>query len=109
MHVVIELKRDANPQIILNQLFSYTQMQETVGVIMLALERRPAQGHEPPKGALEHYIEFQAEIIRRRTEFDLRKARERPISWRALKLRWISSMKSSVFSQLQDHPEGPPS
>lgn len=85
MHVVIELKRDANPQIILNQLFSYTQMQETVGVIMLALNDGQPKVMNL-KEILEHYIEFQAEIIRRRTEFDLRKARERAHILEGLKI-----------------------
>jgi DNA gyrase subunit A len=85
MHMVIELKRDANPQIILNQLFSYTQMQETVGVIMLALSDGQPKVMNL-KEILEHYIEFQAQIIRRRTEFDLRKARERAHILEGLKI-----------------------
>jgi DNA gyrase subunit A len=76
MHVVIDLKRDANPQVVLNQLFSFTQMQSTFGVIMLAVVNG-----EPKvltlKEILEHYIKFQEEIIIRRTRFDLNKARER--------------------------------
>ena len=76
MRIVIELRRDANAQIILNQLYKYSQLQETVGVIMLAV----VDG-EPKimnlKEVLNHYIKFQITIIKRRTEFDLRKARER--------------------------------
>jgi DNA gyrase subunit A len=76
MRIVIELKKDAIPQIVQNQLFSFTQLQETVGVIMLALV-----GKEPKvltlKQMLEEYLKFQEEIIRRRTEFDLKKLRER--------------------------------
>ena len=76
MKIVIELKRDANAQIVLNQLYSYTQLQDTVGVIMLALVNR-----EPKtltlRQMLEEYIKFQEEIITRRTIFDLRKAKER--------------------------------
>ena len=76
MHIVIELKRDANPQVILNQLYSFTQLQDTVGVIQLALVNG-----EPKvltlKQMLEEYIKFQITIITRRTEFDLRKAKER--------------------------------
>jgi DNA gyrase subunit A len=76
MRIVIELKKDAIPQIVQNQLFSFTQLQETVGVIMLALV-----GKEPKvltlKQMLEEYLKFQEEVIRRRTEFDLRKLRER--------------------------------
>ena len=76
MHFVIELKRDANPQVVLNQLYSFTQMQDTVGVIMLAL----VDGQPKVltlKECLEHYIKFQSQVIRRRCEFDLKKARER--------------------------------
>ncbi len=84
MRVVIELKRDANPQVVLNQLYSYTQMQTTFGVIMLALV-----GGVPRvlnlKQMLEEYIKFQCEVITRRTMFDLRKAKERAHIWEALK------------------------
>ena len=76
MRVVVELKKDANPQVVLNQLYSYTQLQSTVGVIMLALD-----GGVPKvmnlKTMLEKYIQFQDEVIRRRTQFDLNKAEER--------------------------------
>ena len=76
MRVVVELKRDANPQVVLNQLYTYTQLQDTVGVIMIALD-----GGQPKvmtlKTMLEKYIEFQSEVVRRRTMFDLRKAEER--------------------------------
>ena len=76
MRVVVELKKDANPQVVLNQLYRYTQLQDTVGVILLALD------HGVPKimtlkTMLERYVEFQDEVIRRRTAFDLKKARER--------------------------------
>lgn len=76
MKIVIELKRDANAQIVLNQLYSFTQLQDTVGVTMLALVKG-----EPKtlslKQMLEEYIKFQEEIIIRRTIFDLKKAKER--------------------------------
>ena len=85
MRIVIDLKRDANAQVVLNQLFSYTQLQETVGVIMLALvDGQPKV--MTLKEILEHYIDFQAEIIRRRTEFDLRKAKEREHILEGLKI-----------------------
>lgn len=76
MRVVVELKKDANPQVVLNQLYRYTQLQDTVGVIMLALD------HGVPKvmtlkDMLEKYIAFQGEVIRRRTQFDLKKAEDR--------------------------------
>ena len=76
MYISVELKRDANPQVVLNQLFSYTQLQSTFGVIMLAIV-----GGEPKiltlKEMLTQYIDFQAEVIERRTRFDLQKAQER--------------------------------
>ena len=76
MHIQIDLKRDASPQIVLNQLYSYSQMQTTFGVIMLAIV-----GGEPKiltlKDALRLYIDFQVEVVTRRTRFDLRKAEER--------------------------------
>ena len=76
MRMVIELKMTANPQVVLNQLYSFTSMQETVGVISLALvDGKPKV--MSLKEMLEHYVDFQCDVIRRRTEFDLRKARER--------------------------------
>ncbi|MBR3289446.1 MAG: DNA gyrase subunit A, partial [Clostridia bacterium] len=84
MRVVIELKKDANPQVVLNKLFSYTQMQTTFGVILLALVNG-----EPKiltlKQMLEEYIKFQCEVITRRTRFDLNKALEKAHIWEALK------------------------
>ena len=76
MHIVIDVKRDASPQIVLNQLYSFTQMQSTFGVIMLAI----VDG-EPKtltlKEILEEYLRFQEEVVTRRTEFELKKAKER--------------------------------
>ena len=76
MRIVVELKKDAIPQLVLNKLFSYTQLQDTVGVIMLALVNG-----EPKvltvRQTLDEYLKFQEEVIRKRTEYDLRKARER--------------------------------
>lgn len=76
VRIVIELKKDANENVVLNRLFSYTQLQDSVGVIMLALV------HGEPKvlnlkQMLEQYIAFQDEVIRRRTTFDLNKAQAR--------------------------------
>jgi DNA gyrase subunit A len=85
MRMVIELKRDANAQVVLNQLYRYSQMQETVGVIMLAL----ADGQPKVmtlKQILEHYIDFQCDVIRRRTLFDLKKAEERAHILRGLNI-----------------------
>ena len=76
MRIVIELKKDAIPQVVLNKLFSYTQLQDTVGVIMLALVNGVPKTLTL-KQCLEQYIDFQVEIIERRTRFDLKKARER--------------------------------
>ena len=76
MRIVIKLKKDANPQVVLNKLFSYTQLQDTVGVIMLALVNGIPKVLTL-KECLEQYIDFQVEVIRRRTQFDLKKAKER--------------------------------
>ena len=76
MRIVIELKKDANPQIVLNKLFSYTQLQDTVGVIMLALVNGVPKVLSL-KEILEEYLKFQIEVITRRTQYDLKKARER--------------------------------
>ena len=76
MLISIELKRDANPQVVLNQLFSYTQLQDTFGAIMIALVNgEPKQ--LTLKEVLGHYIKFQEEVIIRRTRYDLKKAMDR--------------------------------
>lgn len=76
MRIVYELKRDVNAQVVLNKLYSFTQLQDTVGVIMIALVNG-----EPKQltllEILDNYITFQKQIITRRTAFDLKKARER--------------------------------
>lgn len=76
MRIVIELKKDAIPQIVLNKLFALTKLQDTVGIIMIALVNG-----EPKvltlKEMLNHYLEFQVDVIQRRTRFDLKKALER--------------------------------
>ena len=76
MRIVIELKKDANPDLVLNKLFSYTQLQDTVGVIMLALVNGVPK-ILTLKEMLEQYIDFQVDVIERRTRFDLKKAKER--------------------------------
>ena len=76
MKIVIEIKKDANPQVVLNQLYRYTQLQDTVGVIMLALDDGVPKIMSL-KTVMERYIDFQMEVIRRRTAFDLKKAQER--------------------------------
>ena len=96
MHMVVDLKRDANPQVVLNQLYTFTQMQTTFGVIMLALVNG-----EPRvltlKEVLRNYIDFQCEVVVRRTRYDLRKAQERAHILEGLLIAWILSMKSSRF------------
>ena len=78
MRIVIELKRDANPQVVLNRLFAQTQLQTTFAINMLALVENQRQ---PKILSLRHiideYLKFQEEIIVRRTRFDLKKAQER--------------------------------
>ena len=78
MRIVIELKRDANPQVVLNRLFSQTQLQTTFAINMLALVQNQSQ---PKILSLRHiideYLDFQQEIIVRRTRYDLKKAQER--------------------------------
>lgn len=85
MHIEIDIKRDASPQIVLNQLFSYTQLQSTFGAIMLAI----VDG-EPKiltlKEMLECYIEFQQDVIARRTAFNLKKAQDRAHILEGLKI-----------------------
>lgn len=76
MRIVIELKRDANVQVILNQLYRYSQLQETIGVILLALVDGQPQ-IMTLKEILDNYIDFQVDVIRRRTAFDLKKAQAR--------------------------------
>ena len=85
MRVVIELKRDANAQLVLNQLYSYSQLQETVGVIMLALKDGVPKVMTL-KEILQSYIQFQEQVIVRRTQFDLRKAKEREHILEGLKM-----------------------
>ena len=85
VRIVIELKRDANAQVVLNQLYKYTQMQDTFGVIMLALV------HGEPKiltlrECLDNYIEHRKVVILRRTKFDLEKAEARAHILEGLKI-----------------------
>ena len=78
MRMVIELKKDANPQVVLNNLFKQTELQSSFGIIMLAL----VDDQKQPKilslrQIIDEYLAFQMEVLTRRTEYDLRKARER--------------------------------
>ncbi|WP_017210019.1 DNA gyrase subunit A [Clostridium beijerinckii] len=85
MRIVIELKRDANPSVVLNLLYKHTKLQDTFGIIMLALVN-----NEPKvlnlKQILENYVEFQKEVITRRTIFDLNKAEARAHILEGLKI-----------------------
>ena len=78
MRIVIELKKDSNPQVVLNNLFKQTELQSSFGIILLAL----VDDQKQPKilslrQIIDEYLSFQMEVLTRRTEFDLRKARER--------------------------------
>ena len=85
MRIVIDLKRDANAQVVLNRLFTYSQLQDTVGVIMLAID-----GKQPKVMTLQEilrsYLDFQFSVITRRTNYELKKAREREHILEGLKL-----------------------
>ena len=85
MRIVIELKRDANAQVVLNQLYTYTQLQDTCGVIMLALVNGVPKILSL-KEVLQNYIDFQREVIIRRTKFELGKLREREHILEGLKI-----------------------
>ncbi|HZF68801.1 MAG TPA: DNA gyrase subunit A, partial [Gemmatirosa sp.] len=91
MRIVIELKRDAIPRVVLNQLYKHSTMQSTFGVIMLALVPDPGTGQlvpkvMPMKTVLEHYIKHRHEVVVRRTQFDLDKALEREHILEGLKI-----------------------
>lgn len=83
MRIVIEIKRDANAQVVLNQLYNYTQMQDTCSMIMLALVPNPSNPDKVQPRVLtlreimDYYIEFQKDVVARRTRFDLAKAQAR--------------------------------
>ncbi len=85
MRVVIELKKDANPNVILNQLYKHTRMQDTFGIIMLTLVN-----NEPKilnlKQILVYYLQFQEEVVTRRTQFNLNKAQARAHILEGLKI-----------------------
>ena len=85
LKIVVELKKDVNPQVVLNKLFSYTQLQSTFGVIMLALADGKPQIMNL-KEIFQHFIKYQEEVVRRRTIFDLKKARERAHIFEGLKI-----------------------
>lgn len=76
MRIVIELRRDANPHVVLKQLYKFSQMQETFGVIMLALVNGEPKVLNLSQ-MLQHYLDFQREVVTRRTQFELREAEAR--------------------------------
>ena len=85
MSIVIELKKDANAQVVLNQLYRYTQMQDTFSTIMIALVNNQPRVLSL-REILDNYIEFQKEVITRRTKFELKKAQEREHLLEGLKI-----------------------
>ena len=86
LRVVIELKRDANAQVVLNQLYKYTQLEDTFSVIMLALVDRTSPQVLSLKQVLVHYLNFQKDVIVRRTTFDKKKAEARAHILEGLKI-----------------------
>lgn len=76
IRIVIEVKRDANPNILLNNLYKYTQMQQTFGIINLALVDGEPRVLSLPQ-LIAHYIDHQVEVVTRRTRFDLKRAEAR--------------------------------
>ena len=105
MRIVIELKKDANPNVVLNLLYKHTKMQDTFGVIMLALVDNEPQVLNL-KQVLSHYINFQKEVITRRTTFELNKAQSRAHILEGLKIALdnidevISIIRHSATSDL---------
>ncbi|QPJ61454.1 MAG: DNA gyrase subunit A [Candidatus Nitronauta litoralis] len=85
IRIVIELKKGANSQVILNTLYKNTQLQETFGIIMLAIVNRQPRVLNL-KEALQYFITFRREVVTRRTEFDLKKAREKEHILEGLKI-----------------------
>ena len=76
IHFIIELKRDANPNVVLNNLYKFTQMQDTFGIILLALvDKQPKILNL--REIIDYYIAHQEDVIKRRTNFELKKAQER--------------------------------
>ncbi|NFR87598.1 MULTISPECIES: DNA gyrase subunit A [Clostridium] len=105
MRIVIELKKDANPNIILNLLYKHTKLQDSFGVIMLALVNNETKVLNL-KEVLVHYVDFQKEVITRRTTFELNKAEARAHILEGLKIaldnidRVISIIRNSSTSEI---------
>ena len=111
MRVVIELKRDAIPRVVLNQLYKHTQMQATFGVIMLALVPDPGTKQLVPKvmalkEILEHFVAHRHEVIVKRTQFDLDKALEREHILEGLKIA-VDNIDEviKIIRKAEDTPE----
>ena len=94
MRICIELRRDVNANVILNQLYKHTQMQDTFGVIMLALVNNEPRVMNLLE-MLNYYLLHQEEVVTRRTKYELSKAEER-----AHILQGLKSLKSSVVLQM---------
>ena len=82
MQIVVDIRRDANAQVILNQLFTYTQLEDTISMIHIALVPSGAAGKLQPRvltlrQIIDQYVSFQKDVVERRTRFDLKKARDR--------------------------------
>ena len=106
MRMVIDLKRDANPQIVLNQLYMTTKLQKTVGIINLALVK--GQPRELTlKEMLSYYLEHQLDVVTRRTQFELKKAKERAHILEGLKvaLEFIDEV-IAILRSSKSIPEG---
>ena len=104
MHIEIDIKRDAAPQIVLNQLFSYTQLQVTFGAIMLAI----VDGQPKIltlKEMLKCYVDFQEEVIHRRTQYNLKKAQDREHILEGLKV--AIDFIDEVISIIRKSPDLP--
>ena len=97
MRIVIELRRDANANVIMNQLYKHTQMQDTFGIIMLALVN-----NEPKVmnilDMLTNYLAHQEEVVTRRTKYDLNKAEERDHILQGLLIALLSSITIRIPS-----------
>ena len=85
IRVVVETKRDAVPEVILNQLYQYTQLQDTFGIILLALVRGVPK-IMPLKEVLDHFIDFRHEVVVKRTQFELNRAEARAHILEGLKI-----------------------
>ena len=82
MQIVVDIRRDANAQVILNQLFTYTQLEDTISMIHIALVPSGASGKLQPRvltlrQIIDQYVGFQKDVVERRTRFDLKKAKDR--------------------------------